>query len=174
MLACLAACTSSGSLGGVWRGTSAAQGPDNAVLYGPAGAPQAVELVVGEFGPDIAGLMRFYRSPSWVSPRDAGPPDSECACLLLHDGRSNAGQAAFNLAGCLPGGAPQAAVRVRARLTEVGEGLLLDLQVDDKQSPLDGQKTQLTLRRQGLPSDISSADLACPVPPPEGNTASGK
>ncbi|MBI5608557.1 MAG: hypothetical protein HY902_06725, partial [Deltaproteobacteria bacterium] len=67
----LAACTSSGSMGGVWRGASEPQGTANGLLFGEEGAPLSVELVLGEFGPDLAGLLRFYRDSTYVSSRDA-------------------------------------------------------------------------------------------------------
>jgi len=169
----LAACTSSGSMGGVWRGTGEALGPANSLLYGEAGAPLSIELVLGEFGPDLAGLLRFYRDPTYVLARDAATPDDECACSLVHNGRAVAGHAAFTLLGCLPGGAPKVASRVRAALDEVETGLKLTLTVDDASSPLDGRSTTLVLNRYGLASEITGEDLACPVGPAGGNTASG-
>lgn len=169
----LAACTSSGSMGGVWRGTSEPQGTANPLLYGEDGTPLSVELVLGEFGPDLAGLLRFYRDPTYVSSRDAAAPDAECACALVHNGRVVASHAAFTLAGCLPGGAAKVATRVRATLDETETGLKLSLTVDDATSPLDGRSTSLVLNRYGLASEITGEDLACAVGPAGGNTASG-
>lgn len=167
------ACTSSGSLGGVWRGTAPPRGEANQVIFTELGGPQSVELVLGEYGPDVAGLMRFYRGQTWVSARDAAPPDAECACALVHDGRADSGHAAFTLVGCVPGSSPNQLLRLRATLDETETGLMLELQVDDKGSGLDGQKTKIQLERHGLAGDITGEALSCPVGPPGGNTASG-
>ncbi len=172
-MALLAACTSSGSMGGVWRGTSDPQSPGNPLLFGDEGAPLSVELAIGEFGPDLAGLVRFYRDPTFVSSRDADPPDAECACSLLHSGRVATSHAAFTLQGCLPGGSPGAPLRLRATLDEIDTGLRLALTVDDAGSPLNGKSTSLVLNRHALANEITSEDLACPVGPAGGNTASG-
>ncbi len=169
----LAACTSTGSMGGVWRGASDPRGTANPLLFGDDGEPLSVELVLGEFGPDLAGLLRFYRDSTYVSSRDAAAPDAECACALVHNGRVVDSHAAFTLVGCLPGGSANAATRVRATLDESETGLKLALTVDDASSPLNGRSTSLVLNRYGLASEITAEDLACPVGPAGGNTASG-
>lgn len=168
-------CAAGNEFGGIWRGVAPAKGAANALLYGPGGEPLALELVLGEYGPDLSGLLRFYRQGSYVSARDAAPPDAECACALIYDGRADSGKAAFSLRGCLPGGASQQLVRSRATLARDAQGVLtLSLQVDDAASPLDGQSVTVALLAHASASEISSADLRCPPGPANGNPASGR
>jgi hypothetical protein len=168
-------CAADNEFGGIWRGTAPAQGAANPLLFGPAGEPLALELVLGEYGPDLSGLMRFYRQGSYVRARDAAPPDGQCACALVYGGRSDSGKAAFSMRGCLPGSSPQQPVRTRATLARDELGVLrLHLQVDDATSALNGQTTSIELIAHTSASEISSSDLICPPGPSAGNPASGQ
>lgn len=175
LLALTCGCAADTEFGGIWRGTAPAQGPANDLLYGPGGEPLALELVLGEYGPDLAGLLRFYRQGSYVRARDANPPDAECACALLYGGRSDNGVAAFSLRGCLPGAATQVAVRTRATLSRDDLGVLqLKLVVDEPTSPHHAKAVVVALLPQASASEVSDADLLCPLGPSAGNPASGR
>lgn len=168
-------CAADNEFGGIWRGTAPAKSAANPLLYGPGGEPLALELVLGEYGPDLSGLMRFYRQGSYVRARDAAPPDSQCACALVYGGRSDSGKAAFSMRGCLPGSSPQQPVRTRATLARDELGVLtLHLQVDDATSALNGQSASIALLAHTSASEISSSDLICPPGPAAGNPASGQ
>lgn len=168
-------CAADTEFGGIWRGIAPSQGPANDLLYGPAGEPMAIEIVLGEYGPDLAGLLRFYRQGSFVRARDANPPDSECACSLLYGGRSDGGVAAFALRGCLPGAATKVAVRTRATLSRDDLGVLqLKLVVDEPTSPHHGKAVVVALLPQASASEVSDADLLCPLGPAAGNPTSGQ
>lgn len=169
-----AGCAADSEFGGIWRGTALAKGPANQLLYDDSGEPIALELVLGEYGPDLSGLLRFYRQGSYVRARDAAPPDAECACALIYGGRADSGKAAFSMRGCLPGSSTRQALRTRATLARDATGqLTLQLQVDDATSPLNGQSTAIALVAYANASEISSPDLACPPGPAAGNPASG-
>ena len=170
-----AGCAADTEFGGIWRGVTPAQGPANDLLYGPGGEPMALELVLGEYGPDLAGLLRFYRQGSFVRARDAGPPDAECACALLYSGRSDSGVAAFALRGCLPGAAGKVSVRTRAQLKRDDLGVRqLKLVVDEPTSPHHAKAVVVALVPQASASEVSDTDLLCPMGPAAGNTASGQ
>lgn len=169
------ACASGGQFGGIWRGVSAPQGAANNLLFGPDGQAVSVEVVIGEYGPDLAGVVRFFRGDSYLLPRNADAPDRECACALLHAGRadSTAGKGTFLLQGCTPGASPDQPLRVRGTLTRDGSDLLLKLQVEDTKSVADGAATAIKLLQVGGSSDIADSDLYCPLALPGGNSASG-
>jgi hypothetical protein len=167
-------CASSGSFGGIWRGPVEIATAGSPLLFAKDGGAVGVELVLGEYGPELSGVVRFYRNGNFVRARSASPPDLECACGFAHDGKVSGDRAAFTLLGCLPGGSPSTAIRTRATLQTTLQGAQLELTVDDPTSPLDGLSTSLLLQRQGLASDISDADLACAPPPAGGNAASGR
>ncbi len=175
-LLCLCSgCAADTDFGGIWHGIAPTQGPANDLLYGPNGEPLALELVLGEYGPDLAGLLRFYKQGSFVRARDANPPDSECACSLLYGGRSAGGVAAFALRGCLPGAATKVEVRTRATLSRDDLGVLqLKLVVDEPTSAHHAKAVVVTLLPQASASEVSDADLLCPVGPTAGNPASGQ
>ncbi|MBM4344247.1 MAG: hypothetical protein FJ100_12835 [Deltaproteobacteria bacterium] len=170
------ACAGEADLGGTWRGL-AQLGPEGGdLVHGSEGGPVALELVIGEYGPDVAGLLRFFRGDSWLRARSAEAPDRECGCSLLHGGRVDAStaQAAFTLQGCLPGAADRARVRARGSLRRTTSGAVLVITVDEPGSPLHKRSSTIALEQTGGPGDIALADLACPTALPTGNTASGQ
>ncbi len=164
------ACTSSSEVGGIWRSASAVPGP---LVGGPSDV--FVEVSLGHYGPDVAGLVRFFHDPDFEDPLDAAAPYRECACAFVHRGRwlSAASVLDFQLRGCLPGASPQAPLLVRAELTLDGDLLDGILRVEEPTSPLFGTEQPLQLERFG---SIGAADLQCEPPDSAeaGNLASGR
>jgi hypothetical protein len=168
------ACSSAADLGGVWRGDTA----PSPLLHGPDQKTLGVELVIGQYGPDLAGVLRFYRSASFERARDAAAPDRECACLYLHAGHVDeaSDKLSFTTKGCLPGTSPNAPVRVRGQF-HLGQKGLLDgsLKVDEPASQLHGRQIDLSLKRTASQADTEAAELACVQPSTSagGNVHSG-
>ncbi len=175
-VAMLAACAGEADLGGTWRGVAQLGEPYGNLLHGGDGQPVALELVIGEYGPDVAGVMRFFSGDIWLRARNPNPPDRQCGCALLHAGRvdGSTAQAAFTLLGCLPGASDRIGVRTRGTLRRTSLGAQLILVVDEPGSPLHKRTTTVDLEQTGGPGDIAEADLHCPLPLPAGNTASGQ
>lgn len=170
------ACSTSGETGGVWRGIAPIASASNSLIYADDGGPLAVELVLGEYGPDLAGVLRFYRGDSFLQPRTQDAPDMACACALVHSGKVDTatGRAVFTLTGCLPGSSPHAKLRTIANLTLTPTDLLVTLKVDDAVSPLHGSSLDLQLQRFASAGNVSDADLVCPLGGAGGNPASGQ
>lgn len=182
----LAACSSSGDSGGVWRAQARLPSEGNAILFqtpaDPATAdPVGVELVLGEFGPDVAGVVRYYHAgPTgpFDLARQEAQPNFECNCAYLHGGKldTHTGLLTFTLQACVPGLSPRAPVHLRGRFSVQPDGRLSGtLQVDDPTSPAKGQLVALAFDRTGHPGDLASQDLQCATPADEhsGNVASG-
>lgn len=93
-MAVAAGCTDSRLLTGVYRSTAPA-----AVEGVPGLANGAnIELVLGQYGPDIAGIIRFYEGPGFIQ-----YPDGVCRCRFLTKGRFEGGVLVFgflNPSGC--------------------------------------------------------------------------
>ncbi len=174
-LAC-AACTTSGETGGIWRGIAPIAGASNDLIYAEDGGSLAMEIVLGEYGPDLAGVIKFFRSDNYLRRRTAEPPDRACACALIHNGKVDAanGRAVFTLTSCLPGSSPKATVRSVVTLTLTATDLLVSLRVDDTHSALHNAVLDVQLQRQGGAGDISDPDLLCPAGSASGNPASGQ
>lgn len=174
--AALAACASEADLGGTWRGVAEPGIASGDLVHSVDGQAVAIELVIGEYGPDVAGVLRFFNGDSWLRARSPDLPDRQCGCALVHGGRVDAAtaQAAFTLLGCLPGDADRVKLRTRATLRRTSKGALLVLTVDDPSSVLHKRSSTIELEQTGGPGDIAEADLLCPVPLPSGNTASGQ
>lgn len=174
----LVACSSSADLGGVWRATAPASG-DNQLLVQSPDDPVGVELVLGQYGVDVAGLVRFYhRGPlgAFDHARLAAAPDRECECVHLQQGKANpdTGALSFVLQGCLPGSATEAVVRVRGGLQLGGDGRLTGiLAVAQPDSPLDGKTVALVFDRQTAQVDLVDLQCDTPVDASHGNTSSG-
>ena len=174
-------CASSVDVGGVWRGAAPTGSPGALLLHGkdlPL-EPLGIELVVGHYGPELAGIVRFYRNAQFDRRRSSEVPDRECACAYLHVGYVDlaTGRMTFTLKGCLPGGATTEAVRTRAVFTPSGTDTLLGtLKVDDTNSPLHGQQVELTLKRVAGQSDTDAGNLACATwtDATKGNVSSGR
>jgi hypothetical protein len=71
------ACTTANELGGIWRGQ-----PDQAsvpLLYDVSDPKRdlGVELVLGHYGPDVTGLLRFYTDAAFELPRDPEAAEPE-------------------------------------------------------------------------------------------------
>jgi len=174
-------CTTSNNTGGVWRAQAPLQGETNAILFEPGGQPVGIELVLGEFGPDLSGLVRYYRAgPTgpFDQPRRAAAPDFECACAYLHDGRiDSTGLVTFTLQACAPGVQAKGKIRLRGRFMIQADGRLVGkLQVDSPGSSADGSSVDLAFER-ALPSgDVDPRDLQCaqPLDAEHGNVDSGR
>lgn len=173
----LSACASSADVGGIWRGTGPIASASNDLLYDVDGGPVAIELVLGDYGPDLAGVVRFWQGDQFLRRRNPNPPDRDCACAFVRLGRVDTatGRGVFALDSCLPGSSPAAVVHLRGELVRTGDADMgLSLRVDDGASALHGGKVAIDLRRAGGAGDVSAADLACPTSLPGGNTASGR
>jgi hypothetical protein len=181
VLASLGACSSTGDSGGVWRAQAPLQGDTNAILFQPGVDPVGVELVLGEFGPDVAGVVRYYHAgPTgpFDLARQESQPNFECSCAYLHGGRldSRTGLLSFTLQACVPGLSTLAPVQLRGRFGIQPDGRLTGtLQVDDPTSPAKGATVALAFDRVGQSGDLASQDLLCgtPASATTGNLASG-
>lgn len=175
------ACTSANDVGGIWRAEAPLHSSGNDVVFQGETDPVGVELVVGEYGPDVTGVIHFYHAgPTgpFDRARSALAPDFECACDYLHGGRIDAGTGAltFSLTGCAPGLNQKGVVRLRGRLAlQADQRLAGTLQVDDPGSPQNGASVDLVFDRAHLPADIEATDLQCiqPADMARGNTNSG-
>ncbi len=178
----LPACTTSSDTGGVWRAQAPLQGESNAILFEPGGNPVGVELVIGDFGPDVSGLVRYYHAgPTgpFDQQRRAAAPDFECACAYLHDGRvdSASGLMTFTLEACAPGVQSHGKVRLRGRFVIQPDGRLVGkLQVDAPGSPADGSAVALEFDHARPAGDVEARDLQCaqPADAEHGNVDSGR
>lgn len=176
------ACTSATDVGGIWRAEAPLHGTGNNVIFQGEEDPVGVELVVGEYGPDVTGVVHFYHAgPTgpFDRARSALAPDFECACEYLHGGRIDAktGVLTFTLIGCAPGLEAAGRVRLRGRLTlQADQRLAGTLQVDDPGSAHNGASVQLVFDRARLPGEIEASDLECiqPADAAKGNVYSGR
>lgn len=171
-------CTSGNDLGGTWR--SGLQGPvgDKLIFDEDSGEPDVgVELLIGHYGPDMTGLVRFYRTSTFQFPRSALKPDSDCACTFMHNGRVSADstQIEFDLRGCVPGAATKAQLLIRASLELDAEGQLEGrFKVLDDHAQWSGKNQQFTFSRTGPQGAVDSRDLICETPDQDaGNNYNG-
>jgi len=173
------ACSGSTDVSGTWQGVSAARGGDNDLIYGPDGQGVGLRLILGEYGPDLAGVLQFYTSANFDRSRSATSPDFECACNYLHGGRIDAVSAriSFTLLGCTPGSATGKAQRLRGSFVLTQQGRLDGtLRVDDPTSLLNGKSVAVQLDRLAQSSEVEPSDLVCRQPPDaaNGNIFSGR
>lgn len=176
------ACTSANDVGGIWRAEAPLHGTGNNVIFRGEEVPVGVELVVGEYGPDVTGVIHFYHAgPTgpFDRARSALAPDFECACAYLHGGRidANTGVLTFTLVGCSPGLEAASKVRLRGRLSlQADQRLAGTVQVDDPGSPHNGASVDLVFDRARLPGEIEASDLECiqPADAAKGNVNSGR
>jgi hypothetical protein len=172
-------CSTSRDVDGLWRAQLVPHGSDNALIFGPEGAAVGLELVVGQYGPDLSGLVRYYASPEFERARVAEAPDNQCECGWLHQGRIDpvTNKVSFTLKGCVPGSSPDAVLRLRGQF-ELGtdERLAGTLRVDDPTSPLNDTALQITFDRIGGPGETDASELACrqPTDAANGNVFSGR
>ncbi|MBP7127125.1 hypothetical protein KBD49_12245 [Myxococcota bacterium] len=89
--AALAAALSAGCSGTrLWTGTF--RSTEARPLAGVPGMEEGVhlELVIGHFGPDLAGIVRFFRDPEFLQ-----PVPGACPCQYLLEGRYEDGELIF-------------------------------------------------------------------------------
>lgn len=178
-LATILGCSTSREVDGLWRAQLEPHGADNALIFGLEGAALGLELVVGQYGPDLSGLVRYYTSPDFERARVAEAPDNQCECGWLHQGRIDpvTNKVSFTLKSCVPGSSPQAVLRLRGQF-ELGtdERLAGTLRVDDPTSPLNGTAVQVTFDRIGAPGETDASQLVCrqPADAANGNVFSGR
>lgn len=176
----LTACATGPDVDGVWHATAPATGPANSLVYaGPVdAAPLGVELVLGSYGPDAAGLLRYFRSGQFDFVRSPLPPHKECACAYLHQAKvDGTGRVTFALQGCVPGTSPEAPLELRGDLNLLDDGRLAgSLTVTDPSAPgLADRTVQLTFVRVATVATSDPAIVECqqPVDVAGANTASG-
>lgn len=176
LVAGLAACTTGPDIDGVWHADVPVSGSSNTLIWSK---PQpGVELVIGSYGPDISGLIRYYRSGQFERPRAPQKPWQECECGFLHQARvDNAGRVTFELNACVPGSSPTTPLALRGELRLMDDGRLVGvLAVDDPSRPaLAGASAQVTFVRVAATGSSDPAILDCqhPASLADGNTASG-
>ena len=173
----MGACTSSVDVDGIWHAVPPESGAGNTLIFDAKSMP-AVELVVGTYGPDLSGLLRYYRTAQFETARAPEPPFRECQCAFLHQARlSDTGHMTFYLDACVPGASPSARVALSGDFNLLSDGRLAGtLTVDDPSRPdLAGLHTQLTFVRNAAVPDGDPTVLACdnPATLADGNTASG-
>jgi hypothetical protein len=165
-------CAASDDLAGTWRSESVT---GTLALHHNDG-PVGVELVLGQYGPDVAGVVHWWQTPDFLIRRTAEAPDGDCACGLVRSGKvADSGAAAsFFVQACLPGVAAQTVIRsqVSLRLTADPDVLDAEWTVNDPASPLHAQMATVRLRRTLGAGEVTAEDLACG--PSTGNPASGR
>ncbi len=180
LIAVLGACSSGPDVDGVWHAEAPAQGTANSLLFSatqPA-TPLGVELVIGAYGPDIAGLVRYYRSGQFDFARSPLPLRKECECAFLHQAKvDSTGRVTFALQACVPGTSPESPLGLRGELNLMDDGRLKGtVAVDDPSQPtLATSSVQLTFVRVATAATSDPAILDCqhPATLADGNTASG-
>ncbi len=117
-MAVAAGCTDSRLLTGVYRTTAEAPVVVDGVPGLEGGA--YLELVLGEYGPDVAGIIRFYADPDFIQ-----TIGGVCHCRFLTKGRFEGGVLVFAFLD--PSSCSQATVDlISARLTESDNGDTLE------------------------------------------------
>ena len=180
--ASLGACTTGPDVDGVWHAEAPAYAPTselNSLVFGaPAATPLGIELVLGAYGPDAAGLVRYYRSGQFDLPRVPVRTRKECECAFLHQAKvDTSGRVTFELEACVPGTSWDAPLTLRGTLNLQANGNLEGaIAVDDPAAPQHTGKTvQLKFVRFGTTAASKPEVLDCQDPSAlaDGNTASG-
>lgn len=170
-LLCLAsACTASTDVEGVWR----AKPKENPLVFNASGDPIGIEIVIGEYGPDVTGVVHFYRTQTFDLKQSALTPLNQCACAYLHDGGIDLSTNTlhFRLRGCIPGAATHAELPIYGQLTLDNTGNLTGTLTDETAG---GAVLPLTFSRRDSVGQIDPADLVCAHPSEsEGNSFSGR
>ena len=164
--AALAACTTGNDLGGAWRVTEMSGEP---VVHEPStGEPTVgIELLFGHYGPDIAGLVKYYRTTDFQFPRNPLKPDNQCAGAYMRNGKASADtyRIEFDLDGCVPGSATEATLLLRGSFKLDDQGLLQgELRVLEDASPLHGKFQTMTFERLKAAGAVDSGELICETP----------
>lgn len=169
-------CASADDLAGVWRGAPEANNGD--LLFAQGQTPVGVELVLGQYGPDLAGVVRWWSSADFLVERSAEAPDNLCACGLVRNGRVSASgdRATFWLQSCLPGASTTSTVRTRVELLLLNSGTQLQatFTVDDAAASTNGKHHTVTLTRTLTSDELTSEQLRCEPPAVGGNGSSGQ
>ncbi len=110
-----AGCTDSHLVTGVYRSNEPIVLDD---IAGFGGDGVYVELVLGQFGPDVAGLVRFLQDPFTLIPAPGG-----CDCRIVQDGRYDNGEVLFSFRGPVPCDDTAALVGVRLQPDDTGDTL---------------------------------------------------
>ncbi len=162
----LIGCTTGNDLGGAWRITEASG--DKVIYDDQTGdATVGIELLLGHYGPDIAGLVRFYRTDAFQFKRNPLKPDNQCACTFMRNGNASADtyRIEFDLDGCLPGIAVQSTLLVRGSFTlDADEQLDGSLRVLQTGSPMHDRSQKMTFARIKAAGAIDSNELICETP----------
>lgn len=88
------ACSDSHLVTGVYRSEQPVVLED---VPGFGGDGLYVELVLGQFGPDVTGLVRFFRDGNFLFAAPGG-----CDCRFVQDGRYDHGEVLFSFRGPVP------------------------------------------------------------------------
>lgn len=175
----LPGCTSTNELGGKWRPVET----DGTIIRNPApgGDDLGFELVMEHYGPDIAGLIRFYRNTEYERSRDPKSPFSECACVYMRSGTYGAKSKSyrFRTEGCVPGVATHSNIALRGALELNDESQLVGtLRVEDLNHPseINGLVQNMVLEREATAGAILASEFSCerPANADAGNTHSGR
>ncbi len=175
--ACLSACATGPDVDGVWHAEAPAVGANNGLLFSKMQpkTPLGVELVVGSYGPDVAGLMRYYRTGLFDLARSPLPQRAECECAFLHSAKvDSTGRVTFLLNACVPGTSEAAPLALRGELNLLDDGRLVGtVTVDAPDQP--NATVQLSFVRVATTATSDPVILDCqhPATLADGNTASG-
>lgn len=168
LIALVGGCATGDDLGGTWRAVAGEAIGDKLVFDEVTGeADVGIELLVGHYGPDMTGLVKFYRTSKFQFPRTATNPDNECACTFIHAGKVSADstQLEFDLRGCIPGAASHSQLLVRAELELDTEGVLEGhFRILDKNPEWTAKTQTFTFERVAAAGVFSSSDLICETP----------
>lgn len=113
-----------------------------------------VELILGQFGPDVAGIVRFFADPEFIL-----PVEGVCPCRFLNDGRYGDGRLVFRFRAPYPCGGDDA------------EELAAWLATSDGGDTLEGpigrarEGTSWTFRRNLEAQDLGTQDKTCDESP---------
>jgi hypothetical protein len=77
-----------------------------------------VELVLGQYGPDVTGLVRFFRDGNFLFAAPGG-----CDCRFVQDGRYDHGEVLFSFTGPVPCDDTAPLVGVRLQPDDTGDVL---------------------------------------------------
>ncbi len=180
-LTCLlcAGCLSGNELGGVWRPVQT----DGKLIYDEDSGEPTVgfEFWMEHYGPDIVGLIRFYRpADDFTAPyEEPRKPDTafQCACIYMHGGRYSETLKSykFSTKGCLPGTARNSSVLLSGAFKLNDEGQLKGTLQVDKPVPSPDQIEEMTLEREAAAGSILASEFVCDriTDADAGNTYSG-
>jgi hypothetical protein len=175
--ACVSACATGPDVDGVWHAETPPPGAANSLLFSKTQpkVPLGVELVIGSYGPDIAGLVRYYRTGLFDLARSPAPQRAECECAFLHSARVDAtGRVTFLLNACVPGTSSTTPLTLRGELNLLDDGRLAGtVSVDDPSQPSATVQLSFVRVATAANSDPAILDCAHPAALADGNTASG-